>query len=47
VNILVLGGTSFVGRAIVERAIAEGHQVTLFARGQTGTDLFPQLPRRR
>lgn len=31
-NILVLGGTRFVGRAIVDR-LAEGHDVTLLNRG--------------
>lgn len=45
-RILVLGGTSFVGRAIVADALASGHQVTLFSRGKTGTDLFPELERR-
>ena len=44
-QILVLGGTSFVGRAIVEQAIALGHEVTLFSRGQTGVELFPAVPR--
>jgi nucleoside-diphosphate-sugar epimerase len=43
VRILVLGGTSFVGRAIVEDALRTGAEVTLFGRGKTGTDLFPQL----
>lgn len=32
-NILVLGGTVFVGRHIVTEAVARGHQVTLFNRG--------------
>jgi 2'-hydroxyisoflavone reductase len=45
-RILVLGGTSFVGRAIVEDALAAGHTVTLFSRGLTGTDLFPEVERR-
>lgn len=45
-RILVLGGTSFVGRAIVEDALGGGHQVTLFGRGQTGPDLFPDVERR-
>lgn len=40
-NILILGGTQFVGRAIAERALAQGHEVTLFHRGRTGADLFP------
>jgi Phosphotransferase enzyme family/NAD dependent epimerase/dehydratase family len=45
VRILVLGGTSFVGRAIVEDALRAGAEVTLFGRGRTGTDLFPGVPR--
>ncbi len=45
-RILVLGGTSFVGRAIVEDALRGGAEVTLFGRGKTGTDLFPGLERR-
>lgn len=40
-RILVLGGTHFMGPAIVEAAIAEGHVVTLFNRGVTNPDLFP------
>jgi 2'-hydroxyisoflavone reductase len=45
VRILVLGGTSFVGRAIVEDALGTGAEVTLFGRGRTGTGLFPGLTR--
>ncbi|MDT7545178.1 MAG: hypothetical protein QOE99_1288 [Actinomycetota bacterium] len=45
-QILVLGGTSFVGRAIVEESLSDGHTVTLFSRGKTGTDLFPELNHR-
>ena len=40
-NLLVLGGTQFVGRRIVERAIERGHAVTLFHRGKTNPGLFP------
>ncbi len=40
-NVLVLGGTQFVGRHIVERLLANGHNVTLFHRGKTNPDLFP------
>lgn len=43
VNILVIGGTRFVGRAIVSSLLSRGHQVTLFHRGQTGADLFPEV----
>ena len=45
-KLLVLGGTSFVGRAIVEDALASGHTPTLFSRGKTGADLFPDVERR-
>jgi 2'-hydroxyisoflavone reductase len=41
VRLLVLGGTQFVGRALVETALGEGAEVTLFHRGQTNPDLFP------
>ncbi len=40
-RILILGGTRFLGRAIVEAAHARDHDVTLFHRGETGADLFP------
>ena len=42
-RILVVGETQFVGRHIVEAAIARGHHVTLFHRGVTGDDLFPEV----
>jgi 2'-hydroxyisoflavone reductase len=45
-RILLLGGTSFVGRAIVDDLLAGGHELSLFSRGKTGTDLFPALDRR-
>ncbi|MHB1928230.1 MAG: NAD-dependent epimerase/dehydratase family protein [Acidimicrobiales bacterium] len=45
-DILVLGGTVFVGRTIVDRALADGHGVTLFGRGRTGAELFPGVERR-
>jgi 2'-hydroxyisoflavone reductase len=46
VRILVLGGTAFVGRAIVEEALRTGDEVTLFGRGKTGRELFPGIERR-
>ncbi len=42
-KILVLGGTGLIGPPMVERAIARGHEVTLFNRGKTNADLFPGL----
>lgn len=44
-RVLVLGGTSFVGRTVVEEALRQGVRVTLFGRGRTGPDLFPELTR--
>ncbi len=41
-KLLVLGGTQFVGRAVVEAALADDNEVTLFHRGWTGPELFPQ-----
>jgi 2'-hydroxyisoflavone reductase len=42
-RVLVLGGTLFLGPAIVESALAAGHTVTLFNRGVTNPTLFPHL----
>jgi 2'-hydroxyisoflavone reductase len=42
-RILILGGTSFLGPALVERARSRGHTLTLFNRGKTRPGLFPQV----
>ena len=42
-KILMLGGTGFAGPQMVKRAIANGHEVTLFNRGQTAPEMFPDL----
>jgi 2'-hydroxyisoflavone reductase len=42
-KILILGGTKFVGRHITQAALDGGHQVSLFNRGQTNHDLFPEV----
>ena len=41
-RILIAGGTRFVGRHITQAALDAGHHVTLFHRGRSGADLFPQ-----
>ena len=52
-RILVLGGTQFLGRHVVDTALEHGHDVTLFNRGQTRPELFAggreaaRRPRRR
>lgn len=46
-KLLVLGGTSFLGPQIVEAAVRNGHQVTLFNRGKTNPGMFPKLQQLR
>ncbi|MBI3941483.1 MAG: epimerase [Chloroflexi bacterium] len=46
-KLLILGGTVFVGRHLVEAALLRGHKVTLFNRGQHNPDLFPQVEKLR
>lgn len=41
-NLLILGGTQFVGRHLTEMALAKGHNVTLFNRGNNA-DIFPNV----
>jgi nucleoside-diphosphate-sugar epimerase len=42
-DLLVIGGTVFVGRAVVRAATERGHHVTIFHRGQHGEDAFPDV----
>lgn len=42
-RILILGGTGFIGPHQVEAALGRGHQVTIFNRGKSGPDMFPQV----
>ena len=42
-NLLILGGTSFLGPAIVESARAKGWTITLFNRGKTNPGLFADI----
>ncbi|MFD1933830.1 MULTISPECIES: NAD-dependent epimerase/dehydratase family protein [Nonomuraea] len=39
-RVLVIGGSAFLGRAIVSEALARGHEVTTFNRGQS----YPDVP---
>ena len=45
-RVLVLGGTLFVGRHLVEAALERGHEVTLFNRGQSDPGVFGELETR-
>ena len=42
-DVLILGGTGFLGRYLVEAALGESHRVTLFNRGLTEPELFPEI----
>ena len=42
-KLLVLGGTLFLGKHLVESALTRGHEVTLFNRGQHNPDIFPEV----
>lgn len=42
-HLLVLGGTGFIGPHMVREALRRGHTVTLFNRGRTNNELFPDL----
>ncbi len=41
-NLLIIGGTRFLGYFITQTALERGHHVTLFNRGQSAPDAFPQ-----
>lgn len=42
-KLLILGGTRFLGRILVEDALTRGHELTLFNRGRTNAHLFPEV----
>ncbi len=42
-RILIFGGTGFLGRHLVQAALEHDHTVTLFNRGLTHPELFPQV----
>ncbi len=42
-KILILGGTKFVGRTLVDSALEAGHQITLFNRGKSNPNIFANV----
>jgi len=46
-DLLVVGGPRFLGRFVIERAVARGHRVTVFNRGRTDPELFPEVEKLR
>src|SRR4051812_16987570 len=45
-RLLILGGTRFVGRHVAAAALERGWEVTLFHRGQSDPDAFPEAEHR-
>jgi 2'-hydroxyisoflavone reductase len=45
VKVLLLGGPKFLGRAVIDAVLDRGHELTLFNRGTTNADLYPQVER--
>lgn len=46
-SVLIIGGTGFLGPHVVARLTERGHKVTLFNRGRTNPQLFPDLEKLR
>lgn len=46
-SLLILGGTKYLGPELVNEAQARGHVVTLFNRGKTNPQLFPDVEKLR
>ena len=44
-RLLILGGTVFLGRHVIDAALARGHVVTMLNRGRRGRDLYPEIER--
>ena len=44
-KLLIIGGTKFLGRAVADEALARGHELTLFNRGETNPELFAEAER--
>jgi nucleoside-diphosphate-sugar epimerase len=45
VKLLLLGGPSFLGRAIADAALERGHELTFFNRGKSNPELYPEVER--
>lgn len=46
-DVLLIGGPQFVGRGVIDAALAGGHRITLFNRGRTHPELYPQVEKLR
>ncbi|HKC63891.1 MAG TPA: NAD-dependent epimerase/dehydratase family protein [Pyrinomonadaceae bacterium] len=46
-RILIIGGTIFLGRHLIEASLARNHQITIFNRGRHNPDLYPEVEKLR
>jgi len=46
-KILIIGGTIFLGRHLVEAALERGHEITMFNRGLHNAGVYPQVEKLR
>ena len=46
-KLLILGGTVFLGPHLIEAALPQGHQVTIFNRGKHNPDWYPEVEKLR
>lgn len=44
-RLLILGGTGFIGPHEIDYALERGHEITMFNRGKTAPDMFPDVER--
>lgn len=44
-DLLLIGGPRFLGRALIDAALAAGHRVTMFNRGKTNPGSYPEVER--
>ncbi len=42
-KLLIIGGTRFLGRALVDEGLEAGHELTLFNRGRSNPGLYPDV----
>lgn len=42
-KLLIIGGTRFLGRALVDEGLEAGHELTLFNRGRSNPGLYPDI----
>lgn len=46
-KLLILGGTMFLGRHLVDAGLAQGHEITLFNRGVNNANAYPEVEKLR